>query len=499
MASRKLVIVGLDAADHQLTQAFMRDGRMDRLAAMIRSGCFSRLTSVFPPQTAPAWTSITTGVNPGKHGIYYFYNFSTVPLTIINATDTNTPRVWDYVGAAQRGSVVVNVPITYPARPITGSMVSGIPPWFTDSRSVYPERLLARMGREHYEIDTPMSRSLEREPQELVRRLVETERRRVDFFLGLLSESEWSFAMVVLTALDRLQHKVLGKGEEGKKAVAKGYQEIDALVGRLIDSIGPDANYLVVSDHGFNERPVAFYPNVWLHEKGYLKRKSSLRRRFDRAAHDIFDGQFLWVPQAITKRYQGANPVVRTIEQVDLEKSRAFVPGTDGVVVVKSKEDQREIAAGLEGLRDETGQEVCKVYTSEQVYSGERLDSAPELLIVPRDDINIRSDPFARSTITKSGNFPRGNHGPNGVLFASGPDIKRSSLSDARLEDIAPTALALLGIRQGDEMDGSVLDVLLSTGETLERAAPQKDDQEYAFSEEDEKRVIDNLEHLGYT
>lgn len=499
MTSRKLVIIGLDAADYQLTRELVREEKMPRLAAMGRSGCFSRLASVFPPQTAPAWTSITTGVNPGKHGIYYFYNFSRVPLTIINSTDTKTPRIWDYVGAAGGRSVVVNVPITYPARPIPGSMISGIPPWFTDGRSAYPREVLAKMEKEHYEIDTPMSRSLEREPLELVKRVTETERRRVGLFLELLHESEWSFSMVVLTALDRLQHKVVGKGEGGKEAAVKGYQEIDGIVGDIVASVGTDANYLVVSDHGFNERQVAFYPNVWLHRNGYLKRKSSLRQRLDSAAHDVFDGHFLWVPRALTKRYQGANPVVHTIDQVDLGNSRAFVPGTDGVMIVKSKGDRAEIASALGQLRDESGQEVCRVYPSEQVYSGERLDSAPGLLIVPRDDVNVRSDPFAKSVVTRYGNFPRGNHSSNGILFASGPDIKRSNLSDARLEDVAPTALTIMGIRPGEDMDGSVLDVILSSDEPLERAVPGRDEQVYAFSEEDEKRVIDNLERLGYT
>ena len=78
-------------------------------------------------------------MNPGKHGIYYFYNFSTSPITIINATNTSTPRIWDYVEALGERSVVVNVPITYPVHKIAGSIVSGIPPWYIDERSVYPE------------------------------------------------------------------------------------------------------------------------------------------------------------------------------------------------------------------------------------------------------------------------------------------------------------------------------------------------------------------------
>ncbi len=350
MPLHKLIIIGLDAADLQLTQDFMGDGDMPRLASIADQSCFSRLKSVIPPQTAPAWTSITTGVNPGKHGIYYFYDFSTDPLTITNATNTSTPRIWDYVEALDGSSVVVNVPITYPVHKISGSMVSGIPPWFIDQKSVYPDDLMGRLKRAGYEIDAPMSRGLEKQPDALVRRALATEEKRVDLFLDLLKEDEWSFGMIVLTALDRLQHKLLGKGEKETKAVRSGYRGVDGLVGKMIDSLGGGVNFLIVSDHGFNPRPLAFYPNAWLHGQGMLTRKSSIRNRLTRIAHDVLDGHLLWLPQSMTKRYQGATTVIHTIDAVDLESSRAFVPGTDGVIVVKSKEDEKAIISGLSGI-----------------------------------------------------------------------------------------------------------------------------------------------------
>ena len=114
MDSKRLIIIGLDAADYNLTARFIEDGAMPRLGQVKDSGNFSLLKSVIPPNTAPGWTSITTGVNPGKHGIFYFYDFSSVPLTIINSTRTSTPRIWDYVRALGGKSVVVNVPVTYP-------------------------------------------------------------------------------------------------------------------------------------------------------------------------------------------------------------------------------------------------------------------------------------------------------------------------------------------------------------------------------------------------
>jgi predicted AlkP superfamily phosphohydrolase/phosphomutase len=498
----KLIIIGIDAADLQLTQDFMGDGDMPRLSSIADQGCFSSLKSGIPPQTAPAWTSITTGANPGKHGIYYFYNFSTSPITIINSTNTSTPRIWDHVEALGERSVVVNVPITYPVHKIAGSIVSGIPPWYIDERSAYPENLLAKLKTAGYEIDAPMSRGLERHADALVSRVLATEEKRVDVFLDLLEEGEWSFGMIVMTGLDRLQHKLLGKGDKESEAVRRGYHGVDALVGKLIDSVGSGVNFLIVSDHGFNPRPLAFYPNAWLHRQGMLRRKSSVRYRLTRMAHDALDGHLLWLPQRMTKRFQGATTIIRSIDAVDTEESRAFVPGTDGVIVVKSKEDERSIISGLSQLKDDSGKEICKVYTRDQVYKGDKLDAAPELLIVPRDDINIKTDPFSHSLVSKSGNFPKANHGPNGIFLATGPDIRRSGTLDVSLEDVAPTSLTLMGILPPGAMDGHAINEIMREPhppQSLRSTDVMHNDRTYAFSEKEEKQVMDNLRRLGYT
>jgi len=477
----------------------MDDGDLPRLSVIRDKNGFSSLKSVIPPHTAPGWTSITTGVNPGKHGIFYFYNFSTSPPTVTNTTNSSTPRIWDYVESFHENSVVVNVPITYPVSKISGFIVSGIPPWYIDERSVYPQDLLKTLKSIGYEIDTPMNKNLEKNPDALVNRLVATEKKRVDLFLDLLKEKEWSFGMIVLTALDRLQHKMLGK--DGNVAVRKCYSEIDALVGKIVDSLGSDVNVLIVSDHGFNFRPVALYPNAWLHEQGLLKRKSSIRFRLSRIGHGIVDGHFNWLPQRIMKRFQGGIEVIYKIDAVDLAKSRAFVPGTDGIIVVKSKEDQKLIISGLSKLKDDSGKEVCTVYTRDQVFKGDRLNSAPELLIVPRDDVNIRTNPFSRTFVSTSGNFTKANHSPNGVFFATGPNIVKSESLDIRLEDIAPTALALMGVLPSESMDGKIIkDIILEPLNSLKNSQLIVDDKSFAaFSEKDEKLVLENLKRLGYT
>jgi predicted AlkP superfamily phosphohydrolase/phosphomutase len=498
----KLIIIGIDAADYGFVTKLMENQELPRLSGIANEGNFSCLKSVVPPHTAPGWTSITTGVNPGKHGIYYFYNFSTSPPTITNATNGSAPRIWDYIGASGGRSVVVNVPITYPVTEISGSIVSGIPPWYIDERAVSPVSLLKTLQDQNYEIETPMSRALEKQPEPLVSRLLETEERRVETFLSLLREEgeKWSFAMIVITALDRLQHKLVGRGKLEEDQIQRAYREVDKMIGKISDELGPEVNYLIVSDHGFTKTPVAFYPNAWLYKQGLLVRKSSFQHRTFRAVHNLFDGHLLWLPLSLTKRFQGANVNVPTIDAVDLVKSQAFVPGTDGLLIVKSKKDLDAIAKGLSEITDETGQKVCAVYSKSQIYNGDQLESAPALLILTRDDVTIRSDPFGSELVSSTGDFPRGNHSSSGIFLAMGPNIRKSESLPVRLEDVAPTALELLGVRPPKLMDGKAPDELIvepfSSGFSALEKIPTP---AYKFSQAEEELVMENLRRLGYT
>ena len=69
---RRVVIVGFDGMDPRRAERLMDDGRMPHLAALHASGTFAKLGSTCPPMSPVAWSTFSTGVNPGKHGIYDF-------------------------------------------------------------------------------------------------------------------------------------------------------------------------------------------------------------------------------------------------------------------------------------------------------------------------------------------------------------------------------------------------------------------------------------------
>ena len=63
----RLLVVGLDGATLDLIAPWAADGRLPALARLMRAGAWGPLRSTVPPATFPAWTSLVTGVNPGRH------------------------------------------------------------------------------------------------------------------------------------------------------------------------------------------------------------------------------------------------------------------------------------------------------------------------------------------------------------------------------------------------------------------------------------------------
>jgi type I phosphodiesterase/nucleotide pyrophosphatase len=69
---KRLVIVGLDGQDPQLTERFMREGKLPNFSKLAEMGCYRRLRTTFPSLSPTAWSSFATGTEPAKHNIFDF-------------------------------------------------------------------------------------------------------------------------------------------------------------------------------------------------------------------------------------------------------------------------------------------------------------------------------------------------------------------------------------------------------------------------------------------
>jgi predicted AlkP superfamily phosphohydrolase/phosphomutase len=69
-AGRKLIVLGVDGMDPDFLEAHWNV--LPNLNRLRQTGDFRRLGTTIPPQSPVAWSSVTTGMDPGGHGIYDF-------------------------------------------------------------------------------------------------------------------------------------------------------------------------------------------------------------------------------------------------------------------------------------------------------------------------------------------------------------------------------------------------------------------------------------------
>jgi predicted AlkP superfamily phosphohydrolase/phosphomutase len=89
-STTKMIVLGLDGLDPVLTRRWIGEGRLPAFAKLLRQGDFRPLGTSLPPQTPVAWSNFITGMDPGGHNIFDFFNRD--PKTyvpVFSATETS--------------------------------------------------------------------------------------------------------------------------------------------------------------------------------------------------------------------------------------------------------------------------------------------------------------------------------------------------------------------------------------------------------------------------
>jgi predicted AlkP superfamily phosphohydrolase/phosphomutase len=141
-AIRKVIAIGLDGLDPGIVEHLLKAGELPNLAKLASLGGHSRVATTYPAQTPVAWSTFATGLNPGGHGIFDFIRPDRAtyrPRIALNGFERKnaftSPKavnlrrgapVWEWLGKAGVGSVVLRCPCTFPAEPVRGRMLSGM-------------------------------------------------------------------------------------------------------------------------------------------------------------------------------------------------------------------------------------------------------------------------------------------------------------------------------------------------------------------------------------
>ncbi|PIE81836.1 MAG: hypothetical protein CSA11_02910 [Chloroflexi bacterium] len=555
----KLLVIGLDGAPYPLIKKWSGEGLLPNLAKLIENGCFGVLNSTMPVHSPTAWSSFLTGMNPGQHGVFDFVRreSDSYRLRVIRANQIPQPSLWRIMSHQQRQVGVINVPMTYPPEPVNGFLITGLgtPDYTTYT---YPPELSDELNEQGYRVNKKFFYDPERVDEWLQDMHEVTEihgRTAVD----LMKKKPWDFFMVVFRNTDEICHFFWRHMDEThpsyrpdepdkyKHAILHLYQLADKWVGEIVEAAGPHTNVVIMSDHGAGPLYKDVFLNEWLWKHDWLKftDESSGRRHFNAAVRrfgitrqnisDALTRMHLHRIEVLIKRMLGDKILVLPRDErpeffnaVDWSKTKIYSFGYYGQIFInlKGREPKgiidsdsaylalrNEVIKKLYELVDPAdGQPVVdKVYTREDLYHGENLSYAPDLLVVMREHTYITRKGYEFAD--KRGEIFRepytgetGSHRPEGILIAAGPDIPRNkSIVEKKIEDLAPTLLYLLQCDIPKTMDGQLITDIIDSQLLNEQTpcytdvpTPLREDIDTIWDEAAEEEIAERLKKLGY-
>ena len=494
-----------------------------------------------------------TGKNPGKHGIFDFISLSPNSYNIRynNALSCKSPSLWKLLSQADKKVISVNVPFTFPPEEVNGILISGLDTPSTKSVFTYPRSLYEEIKRHVGEyVIMAQYRNSRRAYVSEIFGMIDNRVATIEY---LLENHPWDFFMIVFNATDIAQHTfwkymdsshpqyVPQEAAEYGDVILRVYQEMDQVIGRLLANLDDETTLMVMSDHGFGPLKKAVYLNKWLEQENLLQPVA-------RSSNVLDPGHPLKAVLGRCKKYlpRGLKDVAirffpelrakvdsyLVASHIDWPHTKAFSFGVHGSIFINTSGRQpngivqpgteyeglrTEIIARLGRLTDpETGETVVeRVYRREELYHGDCVDLAPDLLIEWKDYAYTAQQDYGegvnsvfqtRSKFEFSEKEHNGSHRLDGVLIMyGGPTKGGAELQGCHIVDLAPTILYLMGEEVPEDMDGKVLVSALTEeyvkahpivyGNVTDRGA---DEATTTYSEDEAEKIEERLKDLGY-
>ncbi|CAN5571601.1 alkaline phosphatase family protein [soil metagenome] len=523
--ARRVLIVGWDGVDWKILRPMLERGELPVLSQLMSKGAYGDCLSSVPSHSWCAWPSFMTGLNPAGHGVFDILEHRPgvsrrLPITY---KSIKARTIFDDLSAAGKTSLALNIPLTFPVPEISGKVVAGGVLPASRSYTWPPELQLELDRRAPFPVNGMSWTTFRNRPEPFLDETAAITAKRHAAFEYLLDTKEWDLGVLVYVSTDRIQHCLMEyvhpehpRYEELKNSpIARKtqgiYKQLDDGLGELLKRTTDDDLVMFMSDHGHQACTRTCTMDKILQHLGYLSLSRGsfafnlIRwgpgRRIARRIYDLLKlhGKISIPASPIEwSKTTAYTSVVSTGEGVSVNlKGRE----PEGIVEPHDYERVRnDVAEALSEFRDpETGTApIQKIYRKEEVLSGEFLDVAPDLLLVPAP---LYSLTHARGMVEEA-DWLSGDHRLEGVLVATGPEVIPGPLTQAaRLIDLGPTALATLGVPSAIPRDGEVLGALVgsATLETMGRSPEARGAAgDKGLSSAEEKEVEDHLRGLGY-
>jgi predicted AlkP superfamily phosphohydrolase/phosphomutase len=499
--AKRVLVVGWDGADWEILDPLLEAGELPALAALIARGRRGVSRSCLPSHSWAAWPTFLTGRDPAGHGVFDILEYRPgVSRRLPVSSHSILAPTWPArLSEAGRTTLLVNVPLTYPAPEIQGVAIAGgvIPQGRPYS---HPPEAGPRLG---WPINGGSWTTFRQRPLELVADVEQVTRRRGEAMRALLDEQDWDAACMVFVSPDRIQHCLLEyvhpghprypevKDGEVAERVRDVYRLLDRELAALLERTGPDDLVMLMSDHGHQPCTRTLNMNRVLEQLGLLRmgRGSGL-------VSLLAWGRLRSIARRIYDRLGLHGRVAVPTPPIDWAHTRAYTSVTstgEGVsIALAGREPEGQVQPeAYERVRDEvaralldftdpvTGRHpIGRVLRKEDVLEGPYLDRAPDLLL---EAAPLYSLTHARQAVEEA-DWLSGDHRPEGVYVEAGPGIEPGHGPEISLADFAGRIAEAVGLEPGAGEDDAVA----------------SDDEEPVFSEDEEREVEERLRGLGY-
>ncbi|MBN2400134.1 MAG: alkaline phosphatase family protein [Candidatus Aminicenantes bacterium] len=369
------MIIGLDGVAHDMLGGNGQPSLLPSVNRFCAPGQPLKMSVSLPEISAVSWSSFMTGTQAGEHGIYGFIDLipGSYQIRFPDFRDLKVPTFFDALGLKGKRSVIINLPATYPARPIHGVLVSGFVALNLEN-AVYPARYLPLLKQMGYQIDVEAGKGRDRKIEFLadLHCLLKTRKQVADV---LWEKENWDLFMFTVTETDRLQHFLYDaygdSGHPHHQDFLNFYQEVDSIVADFLERAASreDMEIMLLSDHGFGPIRSEVYLNPILIKQGFFTLENG-------------DGKSLSSISPKAKAF-ALDPSRIYIHQKNKYPKGMVEAGEYNAI----RQDLKQLFENYEVNGEKT---ISRVFFKEELYSGQHTDTAPDLVLLSKPGYDLK-------------------------------------------------------------------------------------------------------------
>jgi len=393
------MIIGVDGVPLELIKSYAEQGIMPNVKRLIDKYGIIQTQAPMPEVSSVSWTSFMTGMNPGENSIFGFMELNPSNYTYIFPSFRKLPvrTLWEVIGEKEKRSCVINLPGTYPVRPMKGILVSGFVALDIEMAG-FPLSIVSMLKKMDYKVDADATRAAENK-EEFLKSLHSILDTRYAFYEKVKKKEKWDLSYFIITETDRLHHFFFDAVENPQSqyydAFLDFYRKVDAILGEITrDMEKKGIPFIILSDHGFVKIRHEVYISQYLKEWGYwfhLDEKP--------------------------KNLEGITPRTKIFA---LDPSRLYIhlEGKYRRGHVKKEEYETlrtEVKDRFLGLEIDGERVIKAVFYKEEIYRGAYMEQAPDLVLLSNHGFDLKAGITKESFYAKT--FFEGMHSQDNAML----------------------------------------------------------------------------------